>query len=94
MPSNNLYLAVLPLVQFNPATIGHVSFGTVLQSLTLFPDRDFATWFFPDEVDQYITVFHNTANNFLTGGHVAGYEFFKELTHDGRVIVRVVQHVS
>ena len=94
MPSNVLYLAVLPLVQYNPATIQHVSWGTVLNSLTLYPDRDFATGFYPEEVDQYITIFRNTANTFLTGGHVTGYEYHKESTPDGRVIVRVVQHVS
>ena len=94
MPSNNLYLAVLPLVQYNPSTIGHVSWGAVLQTLTLYPDREFATAFYPEEVDQYVTIFRNTAINFLVGGHVLGYDFYKEIMPDGRVIVRVLQHVG
>ena len=38
MPSNELYLTVLPLI--------HLGNGLTEQSLTVFPDRNFATEFF------------------------------------------------
>ena len=90
MRSSVLYLAVLPLVHISTYT----GFGTTEQTLTLFPDRNFATEFFPDEVDSYISMFHKRANDYLTGGHVTGYDFYKEPTEDGRFIVRVVQNVK
>lgn len=88
MPTFDLYLAVLPIVHLG------TNFGLTEQVLTLFPDRDFATGFLPDEVDGYIATFQHRANTYLTGGHVTGYTFYKEQIHDGRVIVRVVQNVS
>jgi len=87
LPSIELYLAVLPLVHMG------LNFGLTEQTLTLFPSKDFATEFFPDEVDGYILTFERRANEHLVGGHVTGYAFTKEETEDGRVIVRVTQHV-
>ncbi len=88
MPSNELYLAVLPLIHLG------TEFGRTEETLTLFPDRNFATEFFPDEVEGYIATFKNRMNLF-TGGHVTGYEIHPEKTDDGRrVIVRIVQNVS
>jgi len=83
--SNELYLAVLPLV--------HTGSGLTEQTLTLFPDRDFATEFFPDEVETYMSMFEARANRYLRGGHVLNYEVHPEPTADGRVIVKVVQNV-
>ena len=64
-----LYLAVLPMI--------HAT-GLTEQVLTLFPSREFATEFFPEEVDGYILTFTNRANKYLTGGHVQGYEVEKQ----------------
>jgi hypothetical protein len=88
MPSNELYLVVLPLIHMGP------QFGLTEQALTLLPDRNFATQFFPDEVDIYIDVFKSRADLYLKGGHVKRYDFQKEPTEDGRVIVRVIQNVA
>jgi hypothetical protein len=88
MPRNELYLVVLPLIH-----MGRNEFGRTEPILTLLPGRDFATEFFPDEVEGYIATFRNRLN-FLTGGHVAGYEIHQEPTDDGRVVVRVIQNVS
>jgi hypothetical protein len=88
---NSLYLAVLPLVHLSPNQF--FGYGLTEQTLTLFPDKNFATEFFEDEVDGYIAVFEKRIP-LLTGGHVTGYEFFKEPTSGGRVIVRVVQNVK
>jgi hypothetical protein len=92
MATNELFLAVLPLVHVsvNP----YLGFGLTEQTLTLFPDKNFATEFFPDEVDNYILIFQSRADKYLTGGHSKRFEFFKEDASDGRVIVRVVQHVE
>ncbi|MGA7139177.1 MAG: hypothetical protein WBZ14_15995 [Terriglobales bacterium] len=87
LPKIELYLAVLPFVHLS------VNFGLTEQVLTLFPNRDFATEFFPDEVDRYILTFEKRANEYLLGGHVIGYKFTKEETKDGRVVVRVTQSV-
>jgi len=87
MARNELYLAVLPLIHMGG------EFGKTEQTLTLFPDRNFATEFFPDEVDGYIATFKHRIS-LLIGGHVTGYEIQKENTDDGRVIVRIVQNVS
>jgi hypothetical protein len=83
--STDLYLAVLPLV--------HTDTGMTEQTLTLFPHRSFATEFFPDEVEDYIGFFEIKASKYLVGDHVLGYEFHRERTDDGRVIVRVTQNV-
>jgi len=83
---NELYLAVLPLV--------HLDTGRTEQTLTLFPEKAFATEFFKDEVELYITMFKSRANKYLVGGHVKAYEFHAETKQNGRVIVRVVQDVG
>lgn len=83
---NDLYLAVLPLV--------HLDTGRTEQTLTLFPDKAFATEFFKDEVELYVNMFKSRANKYLVGGHVIAYEFHSETKQDGRVIVRVVQNVG
>lgn len=83
---HELYLAVLPLV--------HVETGLTEQTLTLFPDKQFATEFFKDEVELYISMFKSRANKYLVGGHVVAYEFHEESNGDGRIIVRVVQSVG
>jgi hypothetical protein len=89
MATNDLYLTVLPLIH-----TGKTNFGLTEETLTLFPDRNFATEFFPDEVEGYIATFRNRLK-FLTGGHVTGWEIHPEPTDDGsRVVVRVVQIVS
>lgn len=85
MPSNVLYLTVLPLI--------HTSSGLTEECLTLFGDRSFATQFSPDEVEMYVATFKNR-EKYLVGGHVTGYEVSLESTADGRVIVRVVQNVG
>jgi hypothetical protein len=91
-PGNELYLAVLPLIHISVTP--SLGYGLTEQTLTLFPDRKFATEFFPDEVDNYILAFESRAQKYLTGGHVTGYVVSKVSTPDGRVVVRVVQHVS
>jgi hypothetical protein len=91
-PSNELFLAVLPLIHISNTP--YMGYGLTEQTLTLFPDKKFATQFFLDEVDNYILAFESRAQKYLTGGHVTRYVVSKELTGDGRVIVRVVQHVS
>ena len=92
MPVNTLYLAVLPLVHIG--SVPFQSFGQTEQVLTLFPEKSFATEFYPDEVGGYVATFKNRAERFLTGGHVLQYEFKELPTDDGRVIVEVVQHVA
>jgi hypothetical protein len=87
-PENKLYLAVLPMVHLGE------TFGRTEQMLTLFPSREFATEFFPDEVEAYILTFERRANEYLVGGHVKSYAFAKERTKDGRVVVRVMQRVE
>ena len=87
MSSNDLYLAVLPIIHLGG------EFGKTEQTLTLFPDRNFATEFFPDEVEAYVSTFRNRIP-YLIGGHSKNYEVYPENTDDGRVIVRVVQHVG
>ena len=87
MATNDLFLTVLPLIHLGR------EFGKTEETLTLFPDRNFATEFFPDEVEGYVTTFKNRIQ-YLIGGHSKNYEVFTENTDDGRVIVRVVQHVG
>lgn len=84
---NELYLAVLPLIHLGS------TFGLTEQAITLFPSRDFATRFFTDELEGYLTTFQNRANEYLTGGHVTSYEVTPLQEKDGRWIVKVVQHV-
>ena len=85
MSSNELYFVVLPLI--------HLSNGLTEQTLTLLPNRDFATEFFPEEVDGYLAMFTNRIK-YLTGGHVTGYDLHQEKTDEGRVVIRVVQNVG
>ncbi len=91
MPKDNvLFLTVLPLIHFNKFFGLH---GETDQVMTLFPSREFATEFFPDEVDQYMKEFEHRAKSYLVGGHVVGYRFDKLSTDDGRFIVQVTQNV-
>lgn len=89
---NELFLAVLPLIHIS--NTAYLGFGLTEQTLTLFPDRRFATVFFPDEVDSYISTFKSRAEKYLAGGHVVGYDILKEPTEDGRIVVKVVQRVK
>ncbi|SRR6266478_6217020 len=88
--SNVLYLAVLPLI--HTSLTQQFGFGLTEEILTLFPDKDFATRFFEDEVDGYIDTFNNRTK-YMMGGHTTGWEVYKEPTADGRVIVKVIQNV-
>ncbi len=107
---NILYLTVLPIVhipkpffKFPTATLkGNLSdfaftgesADRAEQIFTLFPDKDFATKFFGDEVQTYVADFQTVADKQLRGGHVIGYEYEIEGTDDGRYIVRVIQNVQ
>ena len=91
MQSNELYLAVLPLVHITNNQL--LGYGLTEETLTIYPDKNFATNFFPDEVDSYIEAFKWRADKYLTGGHVVSYDLIKVNTDDGRVIVKVIQNV-
>ncbi len=103
MPTNILYFAVLPIIHLSGFGTGPVlpflRHGTIQlpqateQVLTLFPDRTFATEFYPDEVEAYINIFNQYIEP-LTGGHVSHYDVIQQPTDDGRVVVMVEQHVS
>ena len=84
---NELYLAVLPQISLSAGSVGKTE-----QILTLLPDRNFATEFFPDQVDDFIQVFEKGQES-LTGGHVEKYVCEKEATTDQRVVVKVSQRV-
>jgi hypothetical protein len=60
--TNELYIAVLPLIHLS------VNYGLAEQTLTLFPDRNFATAFLPAEVDGYILAFESRAKKYRVGG--------------------------
>ena len=60
----------------------------------MLPDKNFATKFFPDEVEEYQSIFERRANQYLSVGHVTGYVFDREQTADGRWIVKVIQNVT
>jgi hypothetical protein len=90
-PGNVLYLAVLPLIHVSHNQV--LGFGLTEETLTLFPDKDFATEFFEDEVDGYVDTFKNRIK-YMTGGHVTGWDVHKEPTANGRVIVKVIQYVG
>lgn len=90
--SNELYLVVLPLVHITMNQV--LGYGLTEQTITLLPQRDFATKFFKDEVAAFIDAFKWRADKYLTGGHITGYELIPEDTDDGRIIVRVLQHVA
>jgi hypothetical protein len=86
--NNVLYFAVLPQI-----AVSGTSFGRTEQVLTLVPDKNFASAFFPEEVDTYIQVFRNRLSH-LVGGHVTGYEIEKETASGGRLYVRATQNVG
>jgi hypothetical protein len=88
MTTNELFFVVIPLIH-----MGSTNFGLTEQTLTLLPDRNFATEFHEDELQTYITMFENR-KRLLSGGHVSGYHLQTEPTEDGRFIVRVTQHVA
>jgi hypothetical protein len=88
MLTNELYLAVLPIIHLTDR------FGLTEQVLTLFPDKTFATLFHSNEVDGYIATFQNRADTYLRGPNVLSYEVFKEPTASGMIIVKVIQHVA
>ncbi len=88
MPSNELYLVVLPIIHLTQA------FGLTEQILTLLPGREMATEFYRDEVDGYIATFKNRANQYLIGGHVKRYDAELQDIGDNRVVVKVVQVVG
>jgi hypothetical protein len=92
MPHNVLYLAVLPLVHIS--NVPYIGFGLTEQTLTLFPDRNFATEFTPGEVENYISTFKSRADQYLVGNRVISYDFSTESVEGGYVIVRVIQNVS
>jgi hypothetical protein len=85
---NEFYVTVLPIIH-----MGKTEFGKTEEIITLFPDRNFATEFFPDEVEAYVATFRNRLN-YITGGHVKKWQVFTEATATGRVIVRVIQYVG
>jgi hypothetical protein len=82
---NELYLTVLPMI--------HMNTGATEQVLTLTPERSFASEFFPDEVDTFVSFFKNRTQ-YLVGGHVTDYTLTKERTAQGLFVVRVTQHVG
>jgi hypothetical protein len=86
--TNTLYLTVLPMIQ-----VDGQAFGLTQQVLTLMPEKNFASRFFPDEVEAYILTFRNRTK-YLTGGHVKDYALIQEPQPDGRVVVRVEQYVE
>jgi len=89
MMINRLYLAVIPLVHLGDRL------GLTEQVVTVFPDSRFATLFHPDEVDGYLQLFRNRAENYLKGGNVISYSFEKEdVVGTGLVRVQVTQHVA
>jgi hypothetical protein len=89
--TNVLYLVVQPIVHITENPI--LGYGLAEQIITLVADREHASVFFPDDVDAYITAFQWRAEKYFVGGHVTGWEFFKDDSGDGRVIVRVHQNV-
>ncbi len=89
--SNELYLVVQPLIHLS--NVPYIGFGLVEQVLTLLPTKEFATEFFEDEVDGYVTTFQNRQQH-ITGGHVTGWDLQKIKMDNGRFIVKVTQHVG
>jgi hypothetical protein len=88
MLMNELYLAIIPMVH-----LGN-QFGLTEQVMTLFPDKNFATFFSADEVDNFLQMFKKRAETYLKSGNVIGYEFQKIPTANGMFIVKVIQNVS
>jgi len=86
---NELYLAVLPIVH-----LAANFYGLTEQIITVVPDKKWATSFFQDEVDDYKSIFQRRAEKYLSVGHSIAWEFSDEEQPDGRVVVRVTQHVG
>ena len=82
--NNVLYLAVLPLIH-----VGDSPFP-VEEVLTLYPDKNFATSFFADEIGFYMTLILKRVQN-LKGGHITDYAITTEDADDGRKIIKVIQ---
>ncbi len=91
--SIDLYLAVIPLVHISTDT-PFMRQGLTEQVLTLFPSKDFATEFYPEQVQGYIDLFRSNASSHLVGGRITGYDFVRENTEEGLVIVKVTQNVA
>jgi hypothetical protein len=88
MPLNRLYVSIIPMIHLTDR------FGLTEQVMTLFPDKNFATLFRPDEVDNYLHLLKNRAETYLRGGNVTDYEFQTEADGTGMVRVVVIQHVT
>jgi len=86
--TNTLYLAVMPMIH-----LAANQYGLTEQVITLVPNRESATEFFDDEVQDYLNIF-DRRTQYLTGGHVSKYSYEQVKTDDGRVVVKVYQHVS
>ena len=71
----------------------HLATGQTEQALSFFPDRNFATEFYADEVDTYLG-FVSKRLQYLEGGHIKDYEGDKEDAGGGRFIIRVRQNVE
>jgi len=78
--TNELYLVVLPLIHLTERV------GLTEQVLTLFPEKRYATKFFPEQVDTHISLFQNRTGN-LSGGHVTGYEVMQIIWLAGRFLL-------
>lgn len=91
MTSNELYMAVLPLIHLTP--VGPLGFGLTEETLTLLPGRELATRFHRDDVERYIETFRNRMH-YLTGPRVSGYHISTEESEDGLFLVKVVQVVA
>jgi hypothetical protein len=81
---NVLYLAVLPLIRIADSSL------PVEEFMTLYPDKNFATSFFADEIGFYKQLILKRVQN-LKGGHVAQYAITTEDADDGRQIIKVIQ---
>jgi hypothetical protein len=84
---NELYVTVLPMMRMSDSP------QPIEEYLTLLPDRDFASYFFLDELAGTIDVLKKQLQSMI-GGHVTGYEIEQELTERGRYIIKVIQNVS
>jgi hypothetical protein len=89
MTINHLYFVVIPMIHASGP-----SYGLTEQVLTLLPDKESATEFYKDELQEYINLFENRAKRSLSGGHVLGYTLYTEDAGMGRFIVRVDQRVE
>src|SRR3989442_15967263 len=83
--NNTLYLVILPLI--------HLNSGLTEETLTLLPDRNFATEFFEDEVERFIVMFKDRTK-YLTGGDVIDFKVDPEQIGNNPGIVCGVKNVS